>query len=193
MSPASHFRHQRGDFVSQFGLFLFLVVFPVTFTAVVPRYTLELRRDDQGVNATVSAHALLVVPYWRQHEHAVTRVELEFDQGERVGYNTQLSESENRVNRRGRSEDSAVIHFIGDDDGASAMIELGLAEPVLAQSQKFLDDPGQASFSTSFMAHRVLGLYVAGPFCLLVLLYLVLLSLAVTRRVLGRPYWPFDV
>ncbi|MGQ0800241.1 MAG: hypothetical protein ACT4NL_09040 [Pseudomarimonas sp.] len=185
-------RRQRGDFTTQFGLFLFFVIFPASFTAVAPRATVELHRDASGVSATVRSHALFFIPYWRQHEQRVTRVELELSQGERVGYNAQLSADMNRVNRRGRTEDSAVIHFLGDGEGASAMIELGRMDAVLAQTQQFLDDPDSTSLSLSFMAHRVMGLYVGGLLSLLVLLYLPLLGLTLTRLLLRRPYWPFD-
>ena len=184
-------RRQRGDFTTQFGAFLILVVFPATFTAVAPRTTVQLHRDGANVSATVSTHTLLVIPYWRQVESRVNRIEVEIDEGERVGYNAHLSEDMNRVNRRGRTEDSAVIHFRGEGEGASAMIELGQMNEVAAQAQTFLDDPNSQSLDFTFYAHRVIGLYVGLPVSLLALLYLPLLGLAIVRKVLKRPYWPF--
>lgn len=185
-------RRRRGDFTTQFGAFLFLVVFPATFTAVAPRSTVELRRDASAVSVTVCAHTLFVIPYWCQHEQGVRRVELEFSSGERVGYNAHLSADANRVNRRGKTEDNATIHFLGAGEGASAMVEIGRMDEVLAQAQGFIDDGGSRSLELSFFAHRVMGLYVGGLLSLLVLLWLPLAGLAIARRVLGRPYWPFD-
>lgn len=185
-------RRRRGDFTTQFGAFLFLVVFPATFTAVAPRATVELQRDTSGVSVTICAHTLFVIPYWCQHEQGVRRVELEFSSGERVGYNAQLSADANRVNRRGKTEDNATIHFFGNGEGASAMVETGRMDEVLAQAQSFIDDRGSRSLGLSFFAHRVMGLYVGGLLSLLVLLWLPLAGLAIVRRVLGRPYWPFD-
>ena len=182
----------RGDFTTQFGAFLFLVFFPATFTAVVPRATVELRRDANVVSATVVSHTLFFIPYWKQHEGNVQRVELELDDGERVGFNSQLSADANRLNRRGRTEASAVIHFMGELESASAMVEMGRKDEVLQQAQAFLDDRNSTTLSLSFYAHRVMGLYVGSLLSLLVLLYLPLLGLSITRRVLGRPYWPFD-
>ncbi|MBK6728367.1 MAG: hypothetical protein IPG63_14145 [Xanthomonadales bacterium] len=185
-------RRRRGDFTTQFGAFLFLVVFPATFTAVAPRTTVALQRDASGVRVTTCAHTLFFIPYWCQHERDVRRVELEFSSGERVGFNAHLSEYANRVNRRGKTEDNATIHFLGAGEGASAMVEVDLMDEVLAQAQGFIDDPQSRALDLSFYAHRVMGLYVGGLLSLLVLLWLPLAGLAIVRRVLGRPYWPFD-
>jgi len=185
-------RRRCGDFTTQFGAFLFLVVFPATFTAVAPRATVQLQRDASGVHVTICAHTLFFIPYWCQRERDVRRVELEFSSGERVGYNAHLSEEANRVNRRGKTEDNAAIHFLGAGEGASAMVEVDRMDEVLAQAQGFIDDRNGRSLDLSFYAHRVMGLYVGGLLSLLVLLWLPLASLAIVRRVLGRPYWPFD-
>jgi hypothetical protein len=195
MKTPSSSQRNRGDFTSHFGLFLFFVVFPAAFTALAPRSTVHLYRDTAGVMVTVCAHTLYFIPYWCRQETRVTRVDLEFSRGERVGYNAHLSAHANQVQRRGRTEDNAVIQFIGDagSDSASAMIEIGRMDAVLAQAQGFIDDPNSSSLALSFMAHRVLSLYIGLPLSLLVLLYLPLLGLAIVRRVLGRPYWPFDI
>lgn len=183
---------QFGDFTTQFGAFVFFFVFPATFTAVAPRVTVDLQRESAGVHVTVRNHALFFLPYWQQQESRVSRVELEIDEGERVGYNAHLSKQLNEVQRRGRSEDSAVLHFVGEGDGASAMIEMGQMDDVLAQVQAFLDTRESGHLHLSFFAHRVMGLYIGLPISLLVLLYLPLLGLAIVRLVLKRPYWPFD-
>ncbi len=185
-------RRRCGDFTTQFGAFLFLVVFPATFTVVAPRATVQLQRDASGVHVTICAHTLFFIPYWCQRERDVRRVELEFSSGERVGYNAHLSEADNRVNRRGKTEDNATIHFLGAGEGASAMVEVDRMDEVLAQAQGFIDDRNGRSLDLSFYAHRVMGLYVGGLLSLLVLLWLPLAGLAIVRRVLGRPYWPFD-
>jgi len=188
-------RRQRGDFTTHFGLFLFFVIFPASFTAVVPRATVALQRDAAGVQVTLCAHTLFVIPYWCQHEQRAQRVELEVSSGERVGYNAQLSKQANELHRRGYTEDNAVIHFIGEapSEGASAMIEIGRMDDVLAQAQGFIDDPQSSALNLSFYGHRALGLYVGGGLSLLVLLWMPLAGLAIVRRVLGRPYWPFDM
>lgn len=185
-------RRRRGDFSTQFGAFLLLVLFPAAFTAVSPRNTVHLQRDGDGVRVAVCAHTLFFIPYWCQHERGVRRVELEFSLGERLGYNAQMSEHANQVHRRGDSADNAVIHFLGAGDGASAMIEVGRMDAVLAQVQRFIDDRGSGSLRLSFFGHRGLGLYVGGLLSLLVLLWLPLAGLAIVRRALGRPLWPFD-
>lgn len=185
---------QHGGFTTQFGLFVFFVFFPATWTAIAPRSTVELRRDADGVSVSVCAHTLFFIPYYCQQARGVRRIELEFDAGERVGFNSQLSADMNQLHRRGKTEDSAVIHFLTDDGSAeaSAMIELGRMDALLQEAQAFLDDPTRRSLQQSFYAHRILGLYVGGLFSLLVLLYLPLLGLTLVRRVLRRPYWPFD-
>lgn len=192
MRPIFPSRRWRGDFTSQFGLFLFFVFFPATFTAVAPRATVELKREAAGVSVTTCSHTLFFIPYWCQTERRVARIELELHEGERVGYNAHLSEAMNRVNRRGKTEDSAVIHFLGDGEGASVMIEIGRMNDVLAQAQAFLHDSDREALTLSFFAHRVMGLYVALPISLLVLIYIPLLGLTLVRLALGRPYWPFD-
>ena len=135
---------------------------------------------------------MFFIPYWCQHERDVRRVELEFSSGERVGFNAQISEDASRVKRRGKTEDRATIHFLGAGEGASAMVEVDRMDELLAQAQGFIDDRNSRSLDLSFYAHRVMGLYVGGLLSLLVLPWLPLAGIAIVRRVLGRPYWPFD-
>ena len=84
MRPIFPSRRWRGDFTSQFGLFLFFVFFPATFTAVAPRATVELdgHVDDveghgghldfdlahRGVG--LAAHVLVEQPRGVHHEQA---------------------------------------------------------------------------------------------------------------------------
>jgi hypothetical protein len=187
-------RHQRGDFTTHFGAFLILVFFPALWTAISPRVTVEMQRRAEGVHVLTCAHTLFVIPYWCQTQARVTRLELEVFAGERMRYRSDDPAPFNRPNQPRYTEPNATLHFLGDDfgEGASVMVEIGRMDEVLAQAQAFLDDPRSASLSQSFYAHRPFGLYLGLPFSLLVLLWLPLVGLAITRKLLGRPYWPFD-
>ena len=197
MPPTPHHRRlprQRGDFTTQFGAFLILVFFPALWTAIAPRVTVDLRRDAEGVRVVTCAHTLFVIPYWCQTQPRVVRLELEVHDGERIPYRSNDPAPFNRPNQPRYTEPNATLHFYADDfgDGVSTMVEIGRMDEVLAQTQAFLDDPRSASLQLSFYAHRLFGLYLGVPFSLLVLLWLPLVGLAITRKVLGRPYWPFD-
>jgi hypothetical protein len=174
-----------------FAAFFMMVVIPAAFTAVIPRMTVELKRDAFGVSVRTCAHTLLFVPFYCQQEQGVTKVELELHEGERVGYNPQLSEAMNQSQRRERSADNAVIYFVGSGEGASVMIELDRIDDVQAQAQKFIDSKTGNALSFSFFAHSA-GLYVGGLMSLFALLFPPLFGLAIVRGVLARPYWPFD-
>jgi len=194
MSPAIARRRQRGDFTTQFGAFLILVFFPALWTAIAPRITLDLERTAEGVSVTTCAHTLHFIPYYCQHKARVQRIELEVHAGERIPYRSSDPSPFKRRNEDRHTEPNATLHLFGDDldEGVSLMVEIGRMDEVLAQSQAFLDDPNSTSLRQTFYAHRVFGLYLGVPFCLLVLLYLPLLGLSLTRLALRRPYWPFD-
>lgn len=193
MSPSSPQFRQRGDFTTQFGAFLILVFFPALWTAIAPRITVELQRHPGGVSVETCSHTLLLIPYWCQREPRVSRIELEVHAGERIPYRSDDPAPFNRRNQPRYTEDNATLFFLSEDftDGVSTMVEIGRMEDVLAQSQAFLDDPRSQSLRLDFYAHRFFGLYLGIAFSLLVLLYLPLLGLSITRRVLRRPYWPF--
>jgi len=125
---------------------------------------------------------------------AGARLELEVFAGERMPYRSDDLAPFNRPNQPRYTEPNATLYFVADDFGeaASVMVEIGRMEDVLAQAQAFLDDPRGTSLDQSFYAHRLFGLYLGLPLSLLVLLWLPLAGLAITRTVLGRPYWPFD-
>jgi hypothetical protein len=182
---------KHADFSTLFSAFLILVVIPGAFTAVLPRMTVEMQRDASGVSVQTCTHALLFVPYYCQHEQAVTRVVLELHKGERVPYNPQLREGMNQAHRRGQTADNAVIYFFGSGEGASVMIAPERMDDVQAQAQTFIDSKVGNTLSFSFFAHSA-GLYVGGLLSLFALLFPPLLGLAIVRRVLDRPYWPFD-
>lgn len=179
------------DLSTLFGAFFILIVIPACFTAVAPRTTVELQRDASGVSVEACMHTLLFVPYYCQRAQGVTKVELEVHAGERVGYDSQRSAYENQLHRRGTTEANAIIYFVGSGEGADVMIDLGDMEDVQAQAQRFIDAKQGDAQSFVFYAHNA-GFYVGAFMTLLSLLFLPLMGLAVVRRVIDRPYWPFD-
>jgi hypothetical protein len=60
-------------------------------------------------------------------------------------------------------------------------------------SEGCIDDPKSSTLTPSCCGHRVLGLYVGDALGLLLMRWLPLASLAIVRRELGRPDWPFDL
>ncbi|WP_395795181.1 hypothetical protein [Aquimonas sp.] len=56
-----------------------------------------------------------------------------------------------------------------------------------------VDGPNSSALKLSLCGHRLLGLTVGDALSLPVLLRLPLASLAIVRRELGRPDWPFDL
>ncbi len=71
------------------------------------------------------------------------------------------------------------------------MIELERMEEVQVKAQTFIDNQESGALPFSFYAHAA-GFYVGGFLSLFALLFPPLLGLAIVRRVLGQPYWPFD-
>ena len=189
--PGTRRPSKHADLSTLFGAFFILIVIPACFTAVTPRTTVELRREASGVSVEACMHTLLFIPYYCQREQGVSKVELEVHEGERVGYNSQLSKEENQLHRRGKTAPNAIIYFVGTGAGADVMIDVGEMEEVQAQAQMFIDSKQGSTQSFTFYAHNA-GFYVGGFLTLFSLLFPPLFGLAITRRVLDRPYWPFD-
>jgi hypothetical protein len=189
--PGTRRPSKHADLSTLFGAFFILIVIPACFTAVTPRTTVELRREASGVSVEACMHTLLFIPYYCQREQGVTKVELEVHEGERVGYNSQLSKEENQLHRRGKTAPNAIIYFVGTGAGADVMIDVGDMDEVQAQAQIFIDSKQDATQSFTFYAHNA-GFYVGGFMTLLSLLFPPLMGLAIIRRLLDRPYWPFD-
>lgn len=179
------------DLSTLFGLFFILILIPACFTAVLPRTTVKLQRQGSGVSVEACMHTLLIIPYYCQTEHGVRKVELEVYEGERVGYNSQLSKAENQRHRRGTTAANAIIYFLGTGPGADVMIDLGSMDEVLARAQMFIDGNDDATHAFTFYAHNA-GFYLGIFMTLLASLFPPLIGLTIVRRVLDRPYWPFD-
>jgi hypothetical protein len=134
-----------------------------------------------------------VVPYYSQQLTDVSNVRIETHRGEKQGYNTHLSEDQNRPNRRGYSEDnSELVLSNGKGDEVRAPIDSNSIDATQSSIEAFMSREEIGQYSVSIPANRIL-FWLSFPIVSLTLLYVLIQALAISRLFLGNPYWPFSV
>lgn len=173
-------------------MILIFVVFPASWTAFAPVSRIKLERRDQTITATVQRCMYFIVPYYTQQLTGVSSVRVETSKGEKQGYNAHLSEGDNRPNRRGYSEDnSELVLSNAKGDEVRAPIDSNSFDTVQS-IDAFFHNGELGMYSISVVAHRTL-FWLSFPIAFLTVIYVLIQGLAITRLVLGNPYWPFSV
>ncbi len=173
-------------------MFLIFVVFPASWTAIAPLSRIKLERSNQSTTATVSQCMFFVVPYYTQHLTNVSEVSVETFEGEKQGFNANLSEAENRLHRRGDSEDnSELVLSNAEGDEVRAPIDLKSRDAVQSGIEDFIDREEAAQYSVNIPANRTLFL-LSFPIAMLTVLYGMTQAHALARFILGNPYWPLS-
>ena len=186
-------KRRSGSISTQLMIFLIFVVFPASWTAFAPVSTIKLVRSNQSVTASVTRCMYFVVPYYSQQLTDVSNVRVETFKGAKQGYNAHLSEDQNRPNRRSYSENnSELVLSNGKGDEARAPIDSSSIDATQRNIEAFITHGEIGQYSVSILANRTLFL-LSFPIILLTVLYVLIQTLAITRIVLGNPYWPFSV
>jgi hypothetical protein len=182
-----------GSISTQLMMFLIFVVFPASWTAFAPVSRIKLERSDQTITATVLRCMYFIVPYYTQQLTGVSSVRVETYKGEKQGYNAHLSEDDNRPNRRGYSEDNSELVLSNEKgDEVRAPIDSNSFDKVQSSIEAFIARGEIGQYSVNVPANRTLY-WLSFPITLLTALYVLIQALAVTRLILGNPYWPFSV
>ena len=188
-----HPKRHSGSISTQLMMFMIFVVFPASWTAFAPVSTIKLVRGNQSVTASVRQCMYFIVPYYTQQLIDVSNVRVETFKGEKQGYNAHLTEDQNRLNRRGYSEDnSELILSNGKGEEVRAPIDSNSIDSIKSSIEAFIARGEIGQFSISAPANRTL-FWLSFPIALLTVLYVLIQSLAITRFLLGNPYWPFSV
>lgn len=184
--------HRSGSISTQLMMFLIFVVFPASWTAFAPVSRIQLERSEQTITATVQRHMYFVVPYYTQQLTDVSAVRIETYKGVKQGYNAHLSEDQNRPNRREYSEDnSELVLSNSKGDEVRAPIDSSSLETIQTSIEAFIARGQAGQYSVSVVANRTL-FWLSFPITLLTAVYVLIQALAVTRLILGNPYWPFS-
>ncbi len=174
-------------------MFLIFVVFPASWTAFAPVSRMTLERDNENITASVKRCMFFVVPYYTQRLTNVSNVRIESYKGKKQGFNANLSEAENRLNRRGTSEDNfELVLSNGKGDELRAPIDLNCHDSVQRDVESFIASGENGRYSVSILANRTLY-WLSFPIVLLTAMYVLIQGLAITRLILGNPYWPFSI
>lgn len=182
-----------GSISTQLMMFLIFVVFPASWTAFAPVSRITLERSDQTITATVLRCMYFIVPYYTQQITGVSSVRVETYKGEKQGYNSHLSKDDNRPNRRGYSEDNSELVLSNTKgDEVRAPIDSNSFDKVQSSIEAFIARGEIGQYSVNVPANRTL-FWLSFPITLLTALYVLIQALAVTRLILGNPYWPFSV
>ncbi len=184
---------RSGSISTQLMMFLIFVVFPASWTAFAPVSRIHLERSDQKITVTVRRCFYFILPYYTQQLTDVSAVRIETYKGVKQGYNAHLSEDQNRPNRREYSEDnSELVLSNAKGDEVRAPIDSSSLETTQSGIEAFIARGEAGQFSVSVVANRTLFL-LSFPITLLTAVYVLIQALAVTRLLLGNPYWPFSV
>ena len=184
---------RSGSISTQLMMFLIFVVFPASWTAFVPVSRIKLERSDQTITATVRRCMYFIVPYYTQQLTDVSNVRVETFKGEKQGYNAHLPEDQNRPNRRGYSEDNSELVLSNTKgDEVRAPIDSNSLETTQSSIEAFIARGEIGQYSVNVPANRTL-FWLSFPITLLTAVYVLIQALAVTRLILGNPYWPFSV
>lgn len=188
-----HPKRRPGSISTQLMMFLIFVIFPASWTAFAPVTRIKLVRSNQSVTVSVRRCMYFIVPYNSQQLIDVSKVRVETHKGEKQGYNSHLSEDQNRPNRRGYSEDnSELVLSNGKGDEVRAPIDSSSIDATQHSIEAFIANREIGQYSISIPANRTL-FWLSFPIAFLTVLYVLIQALAITRSFLGNPYWPFSV
>ena len=151
------------------------VVLPIVITLVVPFSTLELRRADDGIAATVTRYVLVFVPWRTQQIARVTQLRADIS----PEVHRQLTAEDRRKGRANVIHATGQVAIIGDGPHVIVQVAPELARDVAARFERFRRDAVADSEMIEVYASWSLSYLLGGTVTALCALYVVGAALAI--------------
>lgn len=157
----------RSVIVTQAIAIVVFVGVPALITALAPVSHITLKKEPQGVSATVQANLLFVVPYSTRTVSPVTEITSRVIQGEKG------TAAERRRKQQGKSEPEGQLIFTGPQQKAIANALPSTLERDLARLQDFQKSPTETPLQMTVIAHWLISIVVGGIATAFAALYIV--------------------